>query len=246
MSTAAVAELSGYSVQQVRDLERQEVIPPAARADNGYRRFRAEHVRALHAYRDLASAVGPVRARWTMREIRLLPSAEAAALIVSCHADLHRERERALAARRGLESVQAEEKTEAASVDADVMTIAELSEALGIAPSALRFWEGEGLVAPDRISTRAGTARRYGLAAIREARITAELRAGGYRVPEVREAITAIRELRDVSHSLAALDARLEAIAQRALALLRAGALLAEIIDPRRKASAREDQLRGR
>lgn len=52
----------------------------------------------------------------------------------------------------------------------------------------------------------------------------------------MREAITALRE-HDVSHSLAALDARLEAIAQRALALLRAGALLAEII---------EDQLRGR
>ena len=49
----------------------------------------------------------------------------------------------------------------------------------------------------------------------------------------MRNAITAIREMRDVSHSLAALDARLAAIAQRALALLRAGALLAEIIESR-------------
>ncbi|WP_207918979.1 hypothetical protein [Saccharopolyspora karakumensis] len=37
----------------------------------------------------------------------------------------------------------------------------------------------------------------------------------------------------DVNCSLAALDARLEAIAQRAPALLRAGALLAEIIEAR-------------
>ncbi|WP_199740332.1 MerR family transcriptional regulator [Saccharopolyspora rhizosphaerae] len=57
------------------------------------------------------------------------------------------------------------------------------------------------------------------------------LRAGGYRIPDVRAAITALRELGDVSRSLAALDARLDAIAQRTLALLRVGELLAEIIE---------------
>lgn len=56
---------------------------------------------------------------------------------------------------------------------------------------------------------------------------------GGYRVPDVRTAITAIREMGDVSCSLAALDARVEAIARRSLGLLRAGALLAEIIESR-------------
>lgn len=233
MNTAAVAEASGYSVQQVRDLERRGVIPPAGRADNGYRRFSEAHVRALRAYRDLAVAVGPVEARRAMRDIRRCSPEEGAALIGSFHTGLHGERERALAARRGLEAIQAEAETEAEPVAADVMTISELSQALGVRSSALRFWEGEGLVEPDRITTRAGTARRYGLAAIREARIAAALRAGGYRVPDVRNAITAIREMHDVSHSLAALDARLEAIAQRALALLRAGALLAEIIESR-------------
>ena len=86
-------------------------------------------------------------------------------------------------------------------------------------------------MAPDRVATRAGTARRYNLTAIREARITAGLRAGGYRVPDVHKAITAIRDLADASDSLAALDARLDSIAQRALALLRTASLLAEIIE---------------
>ncbi|MDI2027485.1 MerR family transcriptional regulator [Saccharopolyspora sp. TS4A08] len=232
MSTRVVAEASGYSVQQVRDLEQRGVLPPAARRDNGYRSFSEAHVRALRAYRHLAFAVGPVEARRVMRELHALPLAEGAALIASAHAGLNRERERALAARRGLESVRAEEESDVEPVDADRMTITQLSHAVGVRPSALRFWETEGLVAPERIVTRAGTARSYGLVAIREARIVAALREGGYRVPEVREAITAMRELGDVSRSLAALDARLEAVARRTIALLRAGALLVEIVEP--------------
>ncbi|WP_234380374.1 hypothetical protein [Streptomyces sp. CMB-StM0423] len=43
--------------------------------------------------------------------------------------------------------------------------------------------------------------------------------------------MTAVRDLRDVSRPLAAPDAHLEAITARTPALLRAGALLAEIID---------------
>lgn len=232
MTTAAVAAASGYSAQQVRDLEELGVIPAAVRAGNGYRQFSAAHVRALRAYRDLAHAVGPVDARQAMREIRRRPPGQGAALICRFHARLDDEREQALAARSALESIRAEAATEAEPVEADSMTITELSQALGVRASALRFWEKAGLVAPDRVTTRAGTARRYPLAAVREARITAALRAGGYRIPDVQKAVTAVRQLDDVSHSLAALDTRLEAVTRRTLALLRAGTLLAWIIDP--------------
>ncbi|MBO0852554.1 MAG: MerR family transcriptional regulator [Nocardia sp.] len=231
MNTAAVAAASGYSVQQVRDLEALGVTPPASRSPNGYRRFTAEHVRALQAYRDLALAVGPVDARRAMRDFRLLPRDQAAALICGFHTRLNDEREQALAARLALESIRAEATIEAAPVDADSMTIIELSQALGIRASTLRFWEKAGLVAPERVATPAGTARRYPLAAIREARITVALRAGGYRIPDVQKAIAAIRDLNEVSDPLVALDTRLEVIAQRALALLRAGTLIARMID---------------
>ncbi|MFR9727863.1 MerR family transcriptional regulator [Saccharopolyspora sp. MS10] len=111
------------------------------------------------------------------------------------------------------------------------MSITELSQAIGVRASTLRFWEKVGLVAPDRVATPSGTSRRYSVTAIREARITAALRAGGYRIPDVHKAITAIRDLDDVSDSLTALDARLRSIAERTLALLRTGPLLAEIIE---------------
>lgn len=234
MNTAAVAAAAGYSVQQVRDLEASGVIPAAVRSPNGYRQFSEAHVRALRAYRDLARAVGPVEARRAMREIRLQPPDQATALICGFHARLNDEREQALAARIALESIHAEASTEAEPVEGDSMTITELSQALGVRASTLRFWEKAGLVAPERVTTRAGTARRYTLTAIREARITAALRAGGYRIPDVQNAITAVRDLNELSHTVAALETRLETIAQRGLALLRAGTLLAGIIESAR------------
>lgn len=237
LTVADVAAATGYSVQQVRDLEALGVIPAAARARNGYRRFAPEHVRDLRAYRDLAYAVGPVEARRTMREIRTLPPGQAVALVCGLHVRLNSERDQALAARAALLSIRDEATTDAAPVRADYMTITELSQALGVRASTLRFWEQAGLVSPDRITTRTGSARRYPPAAIREARITTALRAAGYRVPEVQAAMTAIRDLHGVGASLEALDTRLNGITERALALLRASATLSEIIrlaSPRR------------
>lgn len=235
LSTSAVSVATGYSAQQIRDLEALNVISPASRAANGYRRFVAHHVRDLRAYRDLATALGPVAARRAMRQIRSLPPDEAAALVCSLHDMLNRERDEALAAREALRAIRAEAGVEVQPSEQDAMTITELAGALGIRTSALRFWEKEGLVLPERISTLAGSARRYPLPAIREARIVAALRAAGYRIPDVRRAVTAVRDLQDVGGSLDALDSRIDTIAQRALALLRAGSTLSEIIDRRRE-----------
>ncbi|WP_051898727.1 MerR family transcriptional regulator [Sciscionella sediminilitoris] len=237
LSTAAVSAATGYSAQQIRDLEAIGVLPAAERADNGYRRFFPVHVRDLHAYRDLAAAMGPVVARATMREIRALPSDEAAALVCSLHARLNEEREQTLAARNALQAIHAEAVTEAAATEADAptekdaMTIRELAGALGVRASTLRFWETAGLVHPERIASAAGSVRSYPLAAIHEARITAALRAAGYRIPDVQRALAAIRGLRDTEPSLAALDERIAAIGARARALLRAGTTLAAIIE---------------
>lgn len=230
MTTATVAAQAGYSAQHVRDLEGLGVIHAAARSPSGYRLFSAEHVHELRAYRDLAYALGPVEARRTMRDLRSQPAGHAAAMLCGLHARLDSEREQALTARRALEAIPAEATTDAPPVAGDSMTITELSQALGVRPSTLRFWEKAGLVAPDRIATRAGTARRYSVAAIREARITRALRAGGYRIPDVQKAIAAVRALDDTSDTVAALDARLETIARRMLALLRTGSRLAELI----------------
>ncbi|MDN5723637.1 MAG: MerR family transcriptional regulator [Corynebacterium sp.] len=110
------------------------------------------------------------------------------------------------------------------------MTITELAGALGVRTSTLRFWEKSGLIVPERVSSRVGAARRYPVPAIREARITAALRAAGYRIPDVQNAMRSIRQLHDVEEPSKALENRIDAIAQRTRALLRAGADLAEMI----------------
>lgn len=69
MRTVTVARRSGYSVQQIRNLEGDGVLPPAARTDSGYRVYDDRHVRAARAYRALAAAVGPVEAKTIMRTV---------------------------------------------------------------------------------------------------------------------------------------------------------------------------------
>lgn len=230
LSTSAVAASTGYSVQQIRDLEALGVIAPALRAANGHRQFSAHHVWDLRAYRDLATAVGPVPARRAMREIRSLARNEAAALVNSLHTGLNRERDEALAAQHALCAIRTEVAVDAEPAAEDTMTITELAGALGVRASTLRFWEKVGLISPERITTRTGAARRYPLPAIREARIVAALRAAGYRIPDVQRAISAIRHLHGLAEPLAALEARIDSIAQRMLALLRAGTALFQVI----------------
>ncbi|MER6692330.1 MerR family transcriptional regulator [Streptomyces minutiscleroticus] len=232
MRTADVARESGYSVQQVRDLERLGVIPPAARSENGYRSYTPVHVRALRAYRGLASAVGPVEARRTLAGLRTGTVVEAAAAVNEAHVRLARERDEVLRAQEALRAVLAEEDTAGDGAgperDGDAMTITELAGALRVRPSTLRFWEQEGLLAPERVTSL--RARRYGLRAIGAARIVAALRGAGYGVPAVREIMDSLDRFGGPEDARRILRRRLDRIAVRTVALLRAGSDLAAVV----------------
>ncbi|MBB3662748.1 DNA-binding transcriptional MerR regulator [Prauserella sediminis] len=228
LTTASLASASGYSPQQVRDLERLGVIPPATRAPNNYRRFTPRHVVALRAYRGLAAAIGPVVARRTLREVRTLPLDQAAAVVSALHVDLTRLRTQALDAVAALRTIRSETDSYTAETSADAMSIGELAEALGVRTSTLRFWEREGLVLPERVTSYG--ARRYPQGAIREARITAALRAAGYGIPAVRGTLETVRELGDVDATVEALQGRLTDLAHRMVALVAAGADIAALL----------------
>ncbi|MFD8923448.1 MerR family transcriptional regulator [Streptomyces sp. NPDC059569] len=230
LRTVDVARESGYSVQQVRDLERLGVLPPAARSSNGYRSYTPLHVHALRAYRGLAGAVGPVEARQLLAELRTKTIAEAAAGISAVHVRLARERDEALRAQEALRAIQAEADTTAFERETDAMTITELAGALHVRPSALRFWEQEGLVIPERVTSL--RARRYGLSAIGAARIVAALRGAGYGIPAVREIMDSLHRLDGLEAAQHILRRRLDQIAMRTVALLRAGADLAAVVAP--------------
>ena len=228
LRTSDVARASGYSVQQVRDLERLGVIPPATRSPNGYRSYAAVHVHALGAYRGLAGAIGAVAARQLLTDVRGQPIAEAAAAITAVHVRLARERDEALRAQAALRAIQAEATSPDGERADDAMTITELAAALGVRASTLRFWEQEGLVSPDRVTSL--RARRYGLAAIREARIVAALRNSGYGIPAVHGIMGSLHGLGGIAEAEQILQRRLDQIAARSVALLRAGADLAAVV----------------
>ncbi|WP_277370268.1 MerR family transcriptional regulator [Rhodococcus rhodochrous] len=228
MTTGHLAAAAGYSVQQVRDLERLGVIPPAVRMPNGYRRFGPEHVTALRAYRALAVAVGPVEARSVMHDVQALPYDEALARVVELHSGLARARAESLAALRALDTIVDEAAHDAPALPGDAMSITELANAIGVRSSTLRFWEKEGLVAPERIERT--TVRSYSPAAARDARIVAALRAGGYRIPAVRAVMAAIGTGDGTGAARDALHERLRTIAAQSEALLRAGTDIAALI----------------
>ncbi|WP_344294461.1 MerR family transcriptional regulator [Agromyces neolithicus] len=228
LRTSDVAHATGYSVQQVRDLERLGVIPPATRSPNGYRSYAPIHVHALGAYRGIAAAIGAVAARRLLTELREQTVTEAAAAVTSIHAGLARERDEALRAQAALHAIQAEGSFPDGEAADDAMTITELAAALGVRASTLRFWEQEGLVTPDRVTSL--RARRYGLAAIRQARIVAALRSSGYGIPAVSGVMSSLDGLGGVAEAERMLQHRLDQIGGRSVALLRASADLAAVV----------------
>lgn len=218
MTTSAAGRLVGYSTQQVRDLERLGAIPIAARTPNGYRRYENRHVVALRAYRALAAAIGPVPARRLMPTLLVGPLDEAADAIDNLHADIARDRALVREARRGMDAVLAD-STDSFD-ERDAMTIGELAQALDIRASALRHWEHEGLVHPDR--TLGSRSRRYNARAITEARIVAALRSGGYPIPPIARILSQIRDEGLTTQAQWLLDKRLADLTHRSIALLEA------------------------
>jgi DNA-binding transcriptional MerR regulator len=226
-TTAGLARRVGYSVQQVRDLERLGVLPVAERGANGYRRYGAAHETALRAYRALAAAIGPVAARRWMPGAVAGRIAEAAEALNGMHVAIVEERGRVREALRGLDAAVFE--AEDPFTDADAMTIGELALALGVRSSALRHWEREGIVHPYRGTS---SSRSYGASAITEARIVAALRAGGYGIPAIARILDEVREHGGTPEVQRLLGRRLDELTRRSVALLAAGghlhALLAD------------------
>lgn len=218
LRTVDVARRSGYSVQQVRNLERSGVLPPAVRTAAAYRVYTEVHVRSAHAYRALAAGVGPVEAKRIMRAVHAGPTREVLAMLDAAHARLDRERHHLALANDAAEAITIEAIDDVRPSDA--MTVSELAAALGVRPSTLRHWDAEGLVVPDR----AGTARRYSPAQVRDARIVHQLRNAGYRIEPLRALMPNLRELRT---ALATRDA---SIVARSQALLDAAVSLSAVL----------------
>ncbi|MFF3225550.1 MerR family transcriptional regulator [Nocardia suismassiliense] len=225
--TVDIARRVGYSVQQVRNLEREGVLPPAARTPGGHRVYGEVHLRSALAYRALAAATGPTEAKKILRTVHTGPLAAALALLDAAHARLHVERVELGHAQRAAASISFEPIVDVDRTDS--MSITELADALGIRTSTLRHWDAEGLVIPERSRTQQG-ARHYTPAQVRDARIVHQLRKAGYPITHLRAVLPELRQAHrsdDVQSALAARDATLT---MRSTAFLDAAAALHAVI----------------
>ncbi|MEU1954054.1 MerR family transcriptional regulator [Nocardia rhamnosiphila] len=221
LRTADIARATGYSVQQIRNLEHDGVLPPVPRTSSGYRVYGEAHLWSVRAYRALAAGVGPVEAKRILRAARERGPSRLFALLDRAHAELDRERRDLAFAREAARSIAGEPLGDIRP--ADDMSISELSRALGIRPSTLRHWDAEGLVVPQRAE---GATRRYLPGDVRIARLVHQFRLAGYGISALRELIPSLRGAHgwdEIGRTLAARDSGLDA---RSAALFEAGAAL--------------------
>ncbi|WP_405165904.1 MerR family transcriptional regulator [Nocardia sp. NBC_01499] len=223
--TVDIARRAGYSVQQVRNLERDGVLPPATRTATGHRIYGEIHLHSALAYRALAVGAGPTEAKKILRAFHTAPIAEALALLDAAHARLHAERIELGHAKQAAASISFEPIDDVHSSDS--MSIAELADALGVRTSTLRHWDTEALVVPER--TRQG-ARHYTPNQVRDARIVHQLRKAGYPITHLRAVLPELQHAHRSDDVRAALATRDASITTRATAFLDAAAALHAVV----------------
>ncbi|WP_233620565.1 MerR family transcriptional regulator [Amycolatopsis sp. WAC 01416] len=227
LRTAEIARLAGYSVQQVRNLERDGVLPAATRTASGYRSYEEIHLRSALAYRALAAGVGPVEAKKIVRALHRDPLPDVLALLDAAHAGGDAERADLKEAREAVRVISREPIADVRGSDS--MSVSELASALGVRPSTLRHWDAERLVVPGR--DERGT-RRYTPSQVRDARIVQQLRLAGYRVAPLRALMPELRRSRRLEDVAAALSARGAGITARSRALFDGTAELSRVVEP--------------
>ncbi|MBL1088255.1 MerR family transcriptional regulator [Streptomyces sp. 9-7] len=227
MRTVDVARRAGCSVQQVRNLEHDGVLPPATRTAAGYRIYTEIHLQSALAYRALAAGAGPTEAKKIVRAVHQSPTWHMAlALLDAAHARLDAERSQLSQAKQAARAISGEPIEDVRASDA--MSISELAAALDVRPSTLRHWHREDLVIPDRDPVR-GT-RLYTPSQVRDARIVHQLRKAGYRIAPLRALMPEMRCARRSEEVTAALAARDAGIAARSKALLDGAAALSAVL----------------
>ncbi|MFF5256058.1 TioE family transcriptional regulator [Streptomyces leeuwenhoekii] len=188
----------GLSTQAVRNYEAAGILPAADRTPHGYRTYTALHAGALRAFLALVPGHGHQTATAVMRAVNQDALDEAFRLIDESHAQLLDDRRTLQAVESALRDLRpalasgsgAASEPAGAAGPGDT-SIGTLAGRLGIRPATLRAWERAGLVSPRR-DPRTGY-RVYDEADVRDARLTHQLRRGGYLLEQIAPLIARVR-----------------------------------------------------
>jgi DNA-binding transcriptional MerR regulator len=225
-----IARTAGISVQQVRNYVDLGVLPPVERTPSGYRIFTADHAAAVVAVRRMAAGHGWARTRAIMRAVHAGDLDTALAELDSGHSELDRERAEIVRVLAAVDELAAAVPPPAATRRGP-LRVGEVARVTGVRTSALRLWERHGLLRPSRDASTGY--RAYDAAELRNARVVALLRRGGYPIPIVRAVLDELRTTGDPSRVRAELSARERDLAVRSRNRLAASAALNTYLDHR-------------
>lgn len=211
MRTIDLAREVGLSAQQVRNYEASGLLPPAERSANGFRRYTQRHLGALRTVRALmAAGYDGASMRAIMCAAHEGDIDAALALVDARHAALDRQRRQVEVT---LEAIGALNQGSASSPvvrRSGSLTIRDAAKAVGVRPSALRFWEREGLLDPVR-DQRSGY-RQFDGREMKRLEVVALLRRANYRFEAIRSVLDELSSGKPES-SLRAVDQRRREIA---------------------------------
>jgi DNA-binding transcriptional MerR regulator len=154
----------GLSAEMARRYERWGYLPPAGRSASGRRLFGPRHLHAILTARELRAGYGWEAALDVMRRLHRGDLAGALTRVDERHAALHRRRLEADETLRALELLAgagpAANRAGARARGAPAgwrsargpapLRIGEAARRAGVRPSAVRFWEAQGLLRPPR------------------------------------------------------------------------------------------------
>ncbi|CAL9349270.1 hypothetical protein SUDANB176_00439 [Streptomyces sp. enrichment culture] len=188
----------GLSTQAVRNYEEAGILPAAGRTPHGYRTYTSLHAGALRAFLALVPGHGHRTATAIMRAVNQDAVEEAFRLIDESHAQLLDDRRTLQAVERALRGLEPEAASGPEAVSGPNAApgsagrfIGPLAGELGIRPATLRKWERAGLVRPRRDPLTGY--RVYDEADVRDARLTHQLRRGGYLLEQIAPLIAQVR-----------------------------------------------------
>ncbi len=182
-----LAREHGLSTQAVRNYEADGILPAAERGPQGYRTYTPLHAQALRAFLALVPGHGHATATSIMAAVNRGAVEEALRLVDESHAQL-------LDDRRTLQAVATalrEPVPVPVSQERGDLFVGPLSRKLGVRPATLRKWERAGLLRPER-DPRTGY-RVYSAADVRDAKLTHQLRRGGYLLERIAPLIEQVR-----------------------------------------------------
>lgn len=201
MKGIEIARKLKISTSALRHYEAWGLIPKIERAANGYRNYTKEHEAYFECIRAMYAGFGMNLVREVMPLIINGDILNALWLINKAQVNLHAERE---VAQRTVDMLDLKEMTDLPKYSyKDSFTIGELAKEANVSTSAIRHWEKEGLIRPER--DKDSGFRIYSPSDIRKVFIIRTVQRVAYSLDIVREVLSgidnnSIAQIKQIAH----------------------------------------------